>query len=264
MVDIDALRRDLVEEHESLDVLVAPLDERGWDTATPAQPWSVRDQIAHLAFFEDQAVLALERPDVFASSLQQIAADVGAFMDRSVSKASSMRGAEVLGWWRDARAAMLETVAAVPSGTRIPWFGPPMSAASFISARIMETWAHGQDVADGLGRSRTPTDRLRHIAHLGVLARRHSYETNGLTTPNEAVFVELTGPDGDKWAWGEPTPERVEGPALDFCLVVTRRRNVADTNIVMHGPSAREWMEVAQAYAGPPGDGRRPGQFDKA
>ncbi|MGH2735102.1 MAG: TIGR03084 family metal-binding protein [Actinomycetota bacterium] len=263
MVDVGALKRDLADEHESLDAFVASLDERGWDTPTPAEPWSVRDQIAHLAFFDDQAALAVLRPESFAESFQQIAADVGTFMDRSVTKGRSMHGSRVLGWWREARTAMLEAVAGVEPGRRIPWFGPPMSPASFISARIMETWAHGQDVADGLGRSRVSTHRLRHVAHIGVLARRYSYETNGLTSPDGPVFVELTGPGGEKWAWGEPVEERVTGPALDFCLVVTRRRNVADTDLAMNGRSARQWMGIAQAYAGPPGEGRRPGQFAK-
>ena len=136
-----------------------------------------------------------------------------------------------------------------------------MSAASFISARVMETWAHGQDVADTLGVSREPTHRLRHVAHVGVRARPFSYVTRGLPVPPEPVRVELTGPAGETWTWEPDATDSVTGDALDFCLVVTQRRHVADTDLAINGPLAEEWMTIAQAFAGPPGQGRAPGQF---
>jgi uncharacterized protein (TIGR03084 family) len=139
-----------------------------------------------------------------------------------------------------------------------------MSAMSFATARLMETWAHGQDVADALGVEREPTDRLRHVAHIGVHARRYSYQVRGLEVPAEEVRVELVGPNWSTWSWGDPTARnRVVGEALDFCLVVTQRRNVADTELVVEGPLAIEWMSIAQAFAGPPGVGRSPGQFPR-
>ena len=140
-----------------------------------------------------------------------------------------------------------------------------MSAASSLTARIMETWAHGQDVADALGRSRTPTPALRHVAHLGVRALPNSYRARRLAAPEVDVYVALDGLHGEPWVWGpETAANRVEGPALDFCLVVTQRRHVDDTALVTHGDVAHEWMRIAQAFAGPPGAGRRPGQFADA
>jgi uncharacterized protein (TIGR03084 family) len=135
-----------------------------------------------------------------------------------------------------------------------------MGLASFISARLMETWAHGQDVVDALGIQREPTDRLRHVAFLGVRARGFSYTANGLATPESDVRVELTGPSGDLWTWGDGT-DSIRGTALDFCLVVTQRRHIADTDLEIRGPLAEGWMEIAQSFAGPPGSGRQPGQF---
>jgi uncharacterized protein (TIGR03084 family) len=137
-----------------------------------------------------------------------------------------------------------------------------MGARSFITARLMETWAHGQDVVDALGAHREPTDRLRHVAHIGVGARPFSYVTNG-RQPNEApIRVELVAPSGAEWTWGpEDAADRVTGPALDFCLLVTQRRHRADVDVVADGPNADEWLDIAQSFAGPPGTGRRPGQF---
>ena len=131
-----------------------------------------------------------------------------------------------------------------------------MSAASSLTARIMETWAHGQDVADALGLVREPTARLRHIAHIGVRALPFSFAANGLEVPQEPVRVELTGPDGSVWTWGpEHAANRVTGPALDFCLIVTQRRHLADTSIRAYGQVADQWLAIAQAFAGPPGPG---------
>jgi uncharacterized protein (TIGR03084 family) len=158
---------------------------------------------------------------------------------------------------------MLEAFARLSGSDRIPWYGPPMSPASFMTARLMETWAHGQDVVDALGVERTSTDRLRHVAHIGVRARPFSYSTRGLSVPDEPVAVDLGGPAGDRWVWNEAALQTVRGDALDFCLVVTQRRHVEDTSLEMQGPLAREWMSIAQAYAGPPGTGRKPGQFSK-
>ena len=144
---------------------------------------------------------------------------------------------------------------------RLPWFGLPMSAASSLTARIMETWAHGQDIADALGRAREPTGRLRHIAHIGVRALPYSFAVHGLEVPPEPVRVELTGPAGELWTWGPGhAANRVTGPALDFCLLVTQRRHREDTAVAAEGQVADQWLAIAQAFAGPPGDGRRPGQ----
>jgi uncharacterized protein (TIGR03084 family) len=156
---------------------------------------------------------------------------------------------------------MLNALATVDPTTRIPWYGPPMGLASFISARLMETWAHGQDVIDALGAKREPTDRLRHIAFLGVRARRNSYEAHGLEMPESDVRVELTAPNGELWTFGDATEDVVRGSAEDFCLLVTQRRHPSDTDVGTKGPLAEEWMSIAQAFAGPPGEGRRPGQF---
>ncbi|HVL64738.1 MAG TPA: TIGR03084 family metal-binding protein [Actinomycetota bacterium] len=261
MVDLDQVTDDLRAEHEDLDAVVADLPEQDFDLDTPAEGWTIRDQLAHLAFFDEQAVLAVTDPPSFAEGLTALAADPQAFMDAPLRRARGMRAGEVLSWWRSARAESLRGFASLDPSARIPWYGPPMSPASFVSARLMETWAHGQDVVDGLGRDRPATARLRHIAHLGVRARDFSYRIRGLEPPAAPVEVSLVAPDGGRWEWNPGQRDRVAGPAHDFCLVVTQRRHPADTSLETEGPIAAEWMRIAQVFAGPPGKGRRPGQF---
>ena len=134
-----------------------------------------------------------------------------------------------------------------------------MSPASFATARLMEYWAHGQDVVDALGLEREPTTRLRHICHLGYRTRGFSYVNRGRQPPAGDVRVELVAPDGDTWSYGDPAAtDRVTGSAHDFCLLVTQRRHRADTGLVAEGPLADEWLSIAQCFAGPPGGGRQP------
>lgn len=263
VADLALIRADLGAEHRALDEIVAALDEASWDAATPAEPWTVRDQISHLAFFDELATAAARDADEFVSGMTTAAQDVDAFMNGPLEKGRATDPSDVLRWWRAARAGMLAAFETLDEGRRIPWYGPPMSPASFMTARLMETWAHGQDVADALGIEREPTTRLRHVAHIGVRARRFSYSTRGLDAPAEPVGVDLRGPNGERWAWDAGATEVVRGDALDFCLVVTQRRHVDDTSLEVVGPHAREWMSIAQAYAGPPGTGRAPGQFTR-
>jgi len=260
---IPGLLDDLEAEHRELEHMLVRLDETLWELATPAEGWAVRDQVSHLAFFDDAATMAIIDPDTFRAAAEAALAAEGDPMDEHLQRGRSMTGSAVLAWWQDARRDMVRAAGALKSHDRVPWFGPPMGALSFVSARLMETWAHAQDVADALGVARVPTVRLRHIAHLGVRARPFSYLVRGLDVPPDTVRVELTGPSGERWVWdGGATSDLVQGTALDFCLVVTQRRNLSDTALVVRGPSASQWLAIAQAFAGPPGPGRPPRQPD--
>ena len=260
MADIRELCRDLEAEHQVLDAAVAGLPDSGWDAPTPAEGWSVRDQISHLAFFDEEAATAAADPERFRAEAAEAVRDLHRFIDGPTARGRSMAAPEVLAWWRAARLALIDAFEGLDASARLPWYGPAMSAPSFVTARLMETWAHGQDVFDGLGLDRPATARLRHIAHLGVRALPNSYRARRLPVPDDPVRVALTGPAGEVWTWGEDGVENVvRGPALDFCLVVTQRRHPDDTALEAVGPVATEWLSIAQAFAGPPGSGRRPG-----
>ena len=257
----DALVDDLVAEERALDELVAPLDDTTWSAATPAEGWTVRDQIAHLAASEDWARRALTDPDGFRADLAALSEDPER---RAAEVASGLLGCRipddgVLAWWRRECEAATAALRVHEPGDRVPWFGPDMSVTSFTTARLMETWAHAQDVVDTLGVARAPTSRLRHVAEIGVRTRPFVYASRGLTMPDADVRIELTGPTGARWTWGpDGASDRITGDALDWCLVVTQRRNPADTALVAEGDAAREWVGIAQAFAGAPTTHRPP------
>ncbi|MDQ1747024.1 MAG: hypothetical protein QOD07_1287 [Frankiaceae bacterium] len=244
-----ALLDDLAAEHADLDALVAGRD---LDAPSAAAGWTVGDCLGHLWFFDREATTALVDPAAFEAGLQRVAADPDGYMAAHLDEARAI-GTALPAHARATRAALLDALAAADPAAKVPWYGPPMSPASFATARLMEYWAHGQDIADGLGLTRTPSDRLRHVCHLGVRTRGFSFAVRGLAVPDGDVRVELTGPSGDAWTWGDAAaPDRVTGTALDFALVVTQRRLAGDTALAVEGESAREWMSVAQAFAGGP------------
>jgi uncharacterized protein (TIGR03084 family) len=258
-----ALARDLAAETAVTRDLVADLSDVGWQTPTPAPGWTIADQIGHLAYFDEVAVKSAVRPEEFAADLAAAQAS-GAAIDPEALAAQyrDRAGAQILAWFDSARATLLGTFAGLDPGLRVPWFGVAMSAASSLTARFMETWAHTQDIADALGVTREPTDRLRHVAHIGVGARAFSYLAHGLPPSDVPVLVTLAAPSGAVWTWGPGDAiDQVTGPALDFCLLVTQRRHRDDLGLDIEGPAALQWMAIAQAFAGPPGPGRRPGQF---
>jgi uncharacterized protein (TIGR03084 family) len=258
-VSMTALADDLAAESAELRVLVAGLDEAGWRRDTPAEGWTIADQVSHLAYFDDAAVRSAVEPDAFRAELERAGV---VDPDAIAARYRDLSGAELLAWFDRSRERLVETFRGLDPGLRVPWFGPAMSAASALTARIMETWAHGQDVADALGVVRVPSGRLRHVAHIGVGARAFSYALHGRAVPDVPVRVELDAPDGSVWTWGPAdAADRISGPALDFALLITQRRHRDDLALAVTGPAAREWVEIGQAFAGKAGTGRRAGQF---
>jgi uncharacterized protein (TIGR03084 family) len=239
--------------------VLSTLSDGQWDALTPAEGWSVRDQISHLTFFDLTGRLAAVDPEGFAANAKALmASDVGG--DAGVADGRAMSAAEVFDGFVTARAAMIAAFRGLDPKARLPWYGPPMGALSFATARLMETWAHGQDIVDTLGVVREPSARLRHVAHIGVRARPFAYVINRRELPEGDVTVRLVGPSGEPWVWNdvESPVNLVEGPALDFCLLVTQRRHVNDTALKVTGPAALDWIPIAQAFAGAPGSGRAP------
>ncbi|MFJ7984965.1 TIGR03084 family metal-binding protein [Streptomyces sp. NPDC096351] len=257
MSDPAVVLNDLREESEALDVLVGGVSEERWSAPTPAAGWTVAHQIAHLAWTDRAALLAVTDPDGFAAQAAKALAAPERFVDDGAEEGATLPPAELLARWREGRELLQEALRGVPAGGRFPWYGPPMSAPALATARLMETWAHGQDVADALGVVRPPTDRLRHVAWIGHRARGYAYLVRGLPVPAEPVRVELVSPGGESWVYGpEDAAQTVTGPALDFCLLVTQRVHRDDTALVAVGDDAAQWLTLAQAFAGPAGPGR--------
>ncbi len=248
---MDDVIADLAAEHDALDAVLERVGD--WEEETPAEGWTIVDCVAHLWHFDGRAALAVTDPDRFTRELGREPELVQATHGEAHDLGAGLRDA-----WRARSHEMLDAFRAADPTARVPWYGPPMSLKSFVTARLMETWAHGQDVVDALGLEPIASDRLRHVAFIGTRARPFSYVNRGREVPGGDVRVELASPSGERWTFGESDTDVVRGSALDFCLVVTQRRHRDDTDLVIEGPLAQDWMAIAQAFAGPPTDGRPP------
>ncbi len=263
-MDLADLLEDLLDEQASLDEVVAPLEDRDWDLPTASPRWSVTDQIGHLRYFDRAAALAIRDPEAFSAEARKLmeASLVGETSgdDFTLGEFRRLVPAERLARWRQGRAELAEAAGTLGERDRVSWYGPSMGAKSFVTARLMEAWAHGTDVCDSVGARREPTHRLRHVAQLGCITRSWTFLNRGEPAPEGDVRVQLTAPSGETWTWGDAEvagDNTVTGPALDFCLVVTQRRHVDDTALAVTGEHAADWLSKAQAFAGPPTDGPR-------
>jgi uncharacterized protein (TIGR03084 family) len=262
VVELNALVADLRAESAEIDGMVEHLPPDRWTIPTPAPGWTIAHQVAHLAWTDQRTLLAITNPAAFQAELAHAASttpldQLDKLVDQAADEGAATPPPDLLADWRRGRDDLATAIEHVPDGTKLPWYGPPMSAASTATARLMETWAHGNDIADALRHARTPTARLRHVAHISVRTRDWAYVVRQLPPPAEPFRVELTAPDGGRWTWGpEDAAQRVTGPALDFCLLATQRTNRADTALEATGSEAEQWLDIAQAFAGPPGAGR--------
>lgn len=259
MAKAAAVVADLRAESDELDGLVADLPAERWRLATPAPGWTIAHQIGHLLWTDRVALIAATDEAGFAEVLEASARNVTGFVDDAADQEAARPPDLLLSDWRDTRARLHDALLAAPDDRKLPWFGPPMNATSMATARLMETWAHGLDIAEALNAVPEPTDRIRHVAHIGVRTRNFAFANSGLERPAEEFRVELVAPSGAVWTWGpEDAEQRVTGPAYDFCLRVTQRRHRDDLALEATGPDADRWLDIAQAFAGPAGGGREP------
>ncbi|WP_205853336.1 TIGR03084 family metal-binding protein [Zhengella mangrovi] len=255
--------RDFLAESEALHAAVAGLAPSGFDRPTQFKGWTIGDVLVHLHFWNLAADLSASDPaafDAFAARVTETFAAGGGF--RSLENAAiSERGPELRDAWIAQARAMAARWEAMDPKARLAWVGPSMSARSSITARQMETWAHGFEVFDTLGKTREETDRIRNIVVLGVNTFGWSHQVHGLPVPGAVPLLELTAPSGTLWTFGEASAGRISGPAADFAAVVTQTRALADTALHVEGPVATTWMTHAQCFAGqpvkPPAQGSR-------
>ncbi|MDE0701645.1 MAG: TIGR03084 family protein [Acidimicrobiaceae bacterium] len=251
---------DLLDEQAALDKVISQLTDNQWVVATASPRWDVTDQVAHLTYFDHAAATAIRDEADFAAlvkALRASSADGAIGVDaHTLDPVRNLAVGQRLGAWRAGRDELADAAAGLRDDARVPWYGPSMGAKSFLTARLMECWAHGQDIVDAVGADRPATDRLRHIAQLGVITRGWTYANRKLEMPTDEVHVSLQSPSGVTWTWGPVDAENsVAGSAEDFCGVVTQRRRLQDTGLSVAGEAALDWMMMAQAFAGPPTTG---------
>lgn len=261
---LNGLSDDVLAENRALYDLVAGLPADAWARATAFFGWTVRDQILHLHQVDRFGMAATDGEESFGEVFRAARAGQAEGIELSEQIRREFAGvpdAEVLERWRATFEAMVARFRASDPKARMTWFGPPMSVVSFASARQMEVWAHGQDVYDLLGLTRPTPARIRNVCDLGVRTFGWSFRNRGLDVP-PAPRVRLTGPQGETWEWPGDDAGLVEGPALDFALVVTQRRAPQDTRLAAAGAGAEAWLPIAQCFAGaaqePAAPGSRP------
>ncbi|MCR6483526.1 TIGR03084 family metal-binding protein [Amycolatopsis sp. OK19-0408] len=264
MTDTTGVIADLTAEAAEVDALVAGLTEAEWDTPTPAPGWSVRHQIGHLAFIFRIAGLSAAQPEAFEQLTASLTGGLDVAVEAALQEYIHDPAEVLLTRWRAERDAGIKALAAVPGDRLVPWLVNPLPPYVLACAGMMELFGHGQDVADALGVRPVRTDRIKHLCGFAVRVRDFGYEARGLEPPAEEFRYELTGPSGAVWTFGPAdATQRVTGSAEDFCLLVTRRRHHADLDVRAEGALAEAWLDVAQAYRGPAGEGRQPGQFTR-
>lgn len=251
---------DLAADADEVEATVADLSEAEWATGTPAPGWTVKHQIAHLTFVFQLAALAATDPAAFAAHTADAKRDFQGAVDAALAQYLKLPTDALLARWRELRDTAVKALTAVDQSATVPWLVNPLPPSVLAAAGMLELFGHGQDIADALGRTRVRTDRIGHLAWFGVRTRDFGYLAHGLTPPTEEFRVELTGPSGVAWNFGPAeATQRVTGPAVDFALLVSRRRHRDDLALTAEGGEADRWLDIAQAYRGPAGAGRRPG-----
>lgn len=262
MTELQEAISDLTADGQEVDALVSGLDDSDWATATPAPGWTIKHQIGHLAFIFRIAGMAAADPEAFTQLTAKIGGGFNAAVNAALEDYIYDPVDALLARWRAERDAGIKALAAVPEGHVVPWLVNPLPPTVLACAGMMELFGHGQDIADALCVRRTRTDRIRWLTGFGVRTWEFGYQARGLTPPDVEFRFELTAPSGAMLQFGpEDSPQRVTGQAADFCLLVTRRRHRNDLSLRATGDDADYWLDIAQAFRGPAGLGRRPGQF---
>jgi len=254
---------DLLAEYRELAALCDTLTPAQWRAPSAFYDWTPWDEIAHLCYFDETALQAVRDPERFTSEAAALNAHIGGGAEFNAIQRETfghLDGPALLALWRKRHEALAHDLSLLAPTARLPWYGPLMSARSFASARLMETWAHGQDVWDVMRRRRPATARLKHIAHLGFTTFGWTFANRRLPVPEVVPHVALRAPDGSIWQWGDAgSAHRVSGTAEDFCLLVTQRRHVHDTSLEYTDGPVSDWLHMAQCFAGPPADGPESG-----
>jgi uncharacterized protein (TIGR03084 family) len=256
--------RDFRDEADELHAFLQTLGEADWQRPTLFMEWTPWDVVAHLHFFDRVSLRSLEGVEAFAAKRDELVASMGEGTSNKVlarRELGDIPPDELMKRWIESAHDLAQRLGEADPKRRLPWFGPDMGVPMFTTARYMETWAHGQEVYDLMGRKRSYTDRIKNVAVIGVKTFGWTFVNRGLEVPGPPPHVRLVAPSGEIWEWNEPSEiERVEGDAADFCHVVTQNRNVADTALRVTGDVANRWMAIAQCFAGGPADPPKPGQ----
>lgn len=247
--------QDFLDESEALYQLIESLSDAELTEPTAFKGWTIANVVGHLHMWNYAADLSLADGDAFGAFFKEVQADVsaGSLTEFESKWVGDLSPGVLVKTWHEFYVPMATRFGAADPSMRVKWAGPDMSVRSSITARLMETWAHGQEVYDVLGVVRANTDRIKNIVVLGVNTYGWTFNVRGEVPPDPMPHLSLTAPSGEIWNYGEPSDvECIQGAAEEFCQVVTQVRNIADTQLTVTGVNAANWMSKAQCFAGPP------------
>lgn len=254
---------DFRAESDALYKILAPLDEASFIRPSQFKGWSINDVLGHLHLWNWAADAGLNNIAQFEAINGQLNTALNAGQSLRLFEKQwrgELDGHALLNVWRDFYTDMSRRFADVDPATRVRWFGPSMSVRSSITARMMETWAHGQAIYDMLGIQRADTDRIKNIAILAINTFGWSFSNRGMAVPDAIPHIRLHAPSGAVWRWFDECEDNlIEGSATEFCQVAAQVRNVADTNLQAAGNTANRWLSIMQCFAGAPEDPPAPG-----
>lgn len=255
--------QDFLEECLAVEALLKPIQPNEFEKETQFKGWTINMILQHLYFFDRLALLSATDEAAFDTEwagFMRVCENDDDLVRATNIVLNGLNGQDLLAAWGKGFRAVAEVFTVSDPKARVKWVGPSMSARSSITARLMETWSHAQAIYDVLGQTRQNADRIKNIAVLGVNTFGWTHINRGEDVPDQMPFVQLTAPSGEIWEWGTPSDtDVIQGPAEDFCMVVTQTRNIADTQLQITGAVASHWMAVAQCFAGPPRTPPAPG-----
>ncbi|MEZ0120992.1 MAG: TIGR03084 family metal-binding protein [Candidatus Reddybacter sp.] len=252
MTDLTRIVADLRAEGDELYQFLLTLDEADWSRATTFKSWTVNDVVAHLYFGDYLGVTSHKDGQAFKRFMAEVQNSGLTLAEFTRQWLENLSGVEMLEQWRELFLEMCELFAASDPRLRLTWAGPDMGIQMFATARLMETWAHSWAIYDLLGTSRKQSDRIKHIATIGVKTYQWTFVNRGSTPPGPPPHISLQAPSGELWEWNtEQSENKISGDAVEFCQVVTQVRNIADTKLRLTGEPAKQWMKIAQCFAGP-------------
>jgi uncharacterized protein (TIGR03084 family) len=244
----------LREQQRELAGLLAGIDEDGWGRASPCEGWTVGDVVLHLAQTNELALASAEGR--FAAGLGDLsggpAGDVDEGAALMVERDRRAPMTEILDRWQRGADDLQAALEASDAHTRVEWVAGPLSARTLATTRLAETWIHTGDVAEGLGVTVEPGERLRHVARLAWRTLPYAFARAGRELSGPVAF-DLVGPTGEPWRF-EPDGEggattTIRGDGVELCRVAGRRLDPADTGLTGDGPDVAAVLDLVRTYA---------------
>lgn len=253
---MQAITADLRAQHDELYRMLDGLTEAEWNAPTRCEGWDVLDVVIHLAQTDELASASVagrfdQRLDELAEGVDQSSSvDDGAADLVARDRALAPDPPAVLERWRTASRAVADAFEAADPHGRVQWVAGELAVRTLATTRLAEAWIHSGDVAEAIGVTLEPSDRLKQIARLAWRTLPYAFGSVGRSLAGP-VELRLVGPSGDPWEFvpDQPAVTVISGPAVDLCDVAARRRDPSEAQLRAEGPDGAAVLELIRTYA---------------